>query len=74
MSKTFGVGIVGAGTIGRVHAAELEGVDGARLVAVAEPHERAGRGLADAHGAEWHPNLGELVARDDVEVVVLCTP
>ncbi len=74
MSKTFGVGIVGAGTIGKVHAAELAGVEGAELVAVAEPHEESGRGLAGAHGAEWHPNLQGLLARDDVEVVVLCTP
>ena len=74
MSKTFGVGIVGAGTIGKVHAAELSGVEGAKLVAVAEPHEEAGRGLAKAHGAEWCPNLEGLLARSDVEVVVLCTP
>ncbi len=74
MSKIFGVGIVGAGTIGGVHAVELEGIEDARLVAVAEPHEEAGRGLAEIHGAEWHPNLGGLLARDDVEVVAICTP
>jgi predicted dehydrogenase len=74
VSKTFGVGIVGAGTIGRVHAAELAGVEGAQLVGVAEPHEETGRGLAGAHGAGWHPNLAELLARDDVEVVTICTP
>ncbi len=74
MSKTFGVGIVGAGTIGKVHAAELAGIECAELVAVAEPHEGAGRRLAEAHGAGWHPNLGGLLARDDVDVVVLCTP
>jgi UDP-N-acetyl-2-amino-2-deoxyglucuronate dehydrogenase len=70
----FGVGIVGAGTIGNVHAAQLAGLEAAELVAVAEPREEAGRELARSYGAEWHPNLGGLLARDDVDVVVLCTP
>ncbi|MDQ4127455.1 MAG: Gfo/Idh/MocA family oxidoreductase [Actinomycetota bacterium] len=74
MSRTFGVGIVGAGTIGRVHAAELAGIEAAELVAIAEPHEGAGRELAGVYGAEWHPDLEGLLARDDVDVVVLCTP
>ncbi len=36
MSDTFKVGIVGAGIIGEVHARELEGVDNATVIAVAE--------------------------------------
>jgi predicted dehydrogenase len=72
--KTFGVGIVGAGTIGTVHAKALEGIGGAKLVAVAEPREEAGRELAGGHGADWHPDPEALLARDDVDVVVLCTP
>ena len=74
MSKTFGVGIVGGGTIGKVHAAQLAGVEGAELVAVVEPHEEAGRRLAGSYGVGWHPYLEGLLARDDVDVVVLCTP
>ena len=71
---TFGVGIAGAGTIGAVHARALDELQGARLVAVAEVHEVTGRKLAKAHGAEWHAELGELLARPDVDVVVICTP
>jgi UDP-N-acetyl-2-amino-2-deoxyglucuronate dehydrogenase len=74
VSRTFGVGIVGAGTIGKVHAAELAGVEDAELVAIANRGEEAGRELAGSHGVEWHPNLGGLLARNDVDVVVLCTP
>jgi predicted dehydrogenase len=70
----FGVGIAGAGMIGKVHAAELAGVEAAEVVAVAEPLEEAGRELAGGHGAEWHPTLEALLAREDVDVVVLCTP
>jgi UDP-N-acetyl-2-amino-2-deoxyglucuronate dehydrogenase len=74
VSRTFGVGIVGAGTIGKVHAAELADVQAAELVALAEPREEAGRELAGSHGVDWHPDLEGLLARDDVDVVVLCTP
>jgi UDP-N-acetyl-2-amino-2-deoxyglucuronate dehydrogenase len=71
---TFGVGIAGAGTIGAVHAEALDELQDARLVAVAETREVTGRKLAEAHGAEWHAELGELLARPDVDVVILCTP
>src|SRR5687767_7061405 len=57
VSRTFGVGIVGAGTIGKVHAAELASVEDAELVAIANRGEEAGRELAGSHGVEWHPDL-----------------
>ena len=72
--ETFGVGISGAGTIGAVHAEALEELEDARLVAVAAAREVTGRRLAEAHGAEWHAGFGELLARPDVDVVILCTP
>jgi UDP-N-acetyl-2-amino-2-deoxyglucuronate dehydrogenase len=71
---TFGVGIAGAGTIGAVHAEALDELQGARLVAVAEAREVTGRKLAETHGAEWYAELGELLTRPDVDVVVICTP
>ena len=72
--ETFGVGISGAGMIGAVHAEALEELEDARLVAVAAAREVTGRKLAEAHGAEWHARFGELLARPDVDVVILCTP
>ncbi len=73
-TQTFGVGIVGAGTIGAVHARAISQITDARIVAFAEPREDAGRQLAGEHGAEWHASLEELLGRPDVDVVVLCTP
>jgi predicted dehydrogenase len=72
--ETFGVGMAGAGMIGTVHAEALDEIEGARLVAVAAAHEATGRKLAETHGAEWHAEFGELLARTDVDVVILCTP
>lgn len=71
---TFGVGIVGAGTIGSLHAREIGAIRGAEVVAVADPREAAGRALAAEHGAGWYADGAGLLARSDVDVVVLCTP
>jgi UDP-N-acetyl-2-amino-2-deoxyglucuronate dehydrogenase len=68
------VGIIGAGTIGQMHAAALAGLEGVWIAAVAEPREEAGRALAEQYGAEWVADEAELLARPDVDVVILATP
>lgn len=70
----FGVGIIGAGTISKVHARAIQRIQATRLVAVAEPREDAGRQLAGEHGAVWHSDAEALLGREDVDVAVLCTP
>lgn len=74
MSEAFKVGIVGAGIIGEVHAGALEGVDSAKVVAVAEPREEAGRKLAGKHGATWYSSFTEMLADPDIDLVILGTP
>jgi predicted dehydrogenase len=72
--RAYGVGIVGAGTVGTLHAREIEAIEGVEVVAVADPRKVAGRGLAAEHGARWYADGAGLLARSDVDVVVLCTP
>ena len=74
MTDVFKVGIVGAGTIGQVHAKALEGVDNTTIVAVADPREEAGRALADKAGAQWYASYVEMLADPLVDVVILGTP
>ena len=71
--ETLAVGIVGAGTIGRVHVRAIAGLDGVRVAAVAEPQETVGRELASEAGAEWRSSLEDLL-NDSVDIVVLATP
>jgi predicted dehydrogenase len=71
---TFGVGIVGAGAIGAVHAEVLDELKDARLVAVTSAGEATGRKLAERHRAKWHAELEGLLLRPDVDVVLICTP
>jgi predicted dehydrogenase len=65
---------VGAGTIGNVHANALKDVEGSKIVAVAEPREAAGKSLADASGATWYASYTDMLANDDVSLVILATP
>jgi predicted dehydrogenase len=74
VSNRLGIGIVGAGVIGKIHANALKSIEQARVVAIAEPREGAGRSLADSAGARWYPAYEEMLAEPDVDVVVIATP
>lgn len=74
MTRLFGVGIVGAGVIGTVHAAAIANLADARLVAIADPDRQAGRTLAEAHGVSFEPSDDDLFARPEIDVVILATP
>lgn len=74
MARQLGIGIAGAGVIGALHAGALEGIDGTRLLAIAEPREEAGKELAGKHGARWYATFDELVAQPDIDLVILATP
>jgi myo-inositol 2-dehydrogenase/D-chiro-inositol 1-dehydrogenase len=68
------VGIVGAGRIARVHATHAASSDELRLAAVADVDARAARTLADELGCEALDGAEELLARDDVDAVLVATP
>jgi len=76
MSKTYGVGIIGAGVISDQHAMAVGRVDGrARLVAVADVDEASRRALTDRYFVPVSvEDYRELLARDDVDLVNICTP
>lgn len=70
-------GIVGCGGIAGTHAEclkKLEDEGLAQLVAGAEPHE----GRRKTFGEKWeiamHASLDELLARDDIDAVTICSP
>jgi len=46
----------------------------ARLVAIADDDVERGQAMSAQFGVPWHQNYGELLARDDVDAVIVTTP
>ena len=67
------LGLIGAGKIARVHAANLAGLDGARLAAVADVVS-GGRTGARGRDRRRPVDAEALLGRDDVEAVLVTTP
>lgn len=74
MSQRFKIGISGAGTIGKIHAEALKGIDQAELVAVAEPREDAGMAFVDEFGGTHYASYPDMLANADIDVVIVAAP
>ena len=74
VGKVSGFGIVGTGVIAAMHAAAIETLPGARLVAVTDVAAETAAAFAAARGCAAEPSLDALLARPDVDVVCVCVP
>lgn len=71
----YGFGIVGCGMIAHFHARAINEVRGAKLVAVHTSNPAHGRSVAkEVGGCDVHSDLDEMLARDDLDIVNICTP
>jgi myo-inositol 2-dehydrogenase/D-chiro-inositol 1-dehydrogenase len=68
------VAMLGAGRIGKIHAANAANNPRCKLVAVADPIKEAAEGLAKALGAETSTDAKAVVTRSDVDAVIIGTP
>lgn len=68
------VGIIGAGNMGAYHAGVIARQPGCSVVAVTGKDSARARGLADQLGAETVPDARTLVARAEIDAVVVTTP
>ena len=71
--KTLNIALVGAGTIGRMHARHLaRSIDGARLYGVADVWAEGAKACAEQNGAaRWTADYRELLAEPAVDAVVI---
>lgn len=72
-AEAMRIGLLGAGRIGAVHAAAVDAVPGARLVAVADALPGAAERIAARYGAERR-DLDAIVGAHDVDAILICTP
>ena len=72
--KTHGFAIVGCGLIADFHAKAIDSVPNARLVVTASRSAKNARRVAKPYRADWTTNWRDVLKRDDVDVVNVCTP
>ncbi|MGE5623577.1 MAG: Gfo/Idh/MocA family oxidoreductase [Methanocella sp.] len=68
------VGLIGCGTMGRVHAEAYANLPGARLLAVADLRRPQAQEAAGFCGAEVMPDAEALIARPELDAVDICVP
>src|SRR4051794_21877630 len=65
-------GILGSGFMGRTHAEAIKHIENAELIAVALGSRAPG--LAADYGVQLCENVEQLIARDDIDAVIITTP
>lgn len=68
------LGVIGLGRMGAMHAANAARIAGLRVVAVSDPHGPSLVAASERLGAAGHPDWRELVGRDDLDAVLICSP
>jgi myo-inositol 2-dehydrogenase/D-chiro-inositol 1-dehydrogenase len=73
MASEIGLGLIGAGAIGRVHAKNIQtGIKGARLAAVADVDQKAANAVAG--DANVFSDYHEMIKDESVDGIIVCTP
>lgn len=70
----IGIGIIGAGHFGAVHARAMAEVDGVQLVASCREDRAAAEQFAQEHGGSAYSDWRQLLADPKVDAVVIATP
>jgi len=70
----YGFGIIGCGMIGRFHAAAIQSLAEARLVACCSRSFDSANKFAEEFDCEPTDRLESLLGRDDLSIVTIVTP
>lgn len=74
MTDTLRFGLLGCGVIGPTHAEAIASLPDAQLVAVADLNAETAQQLADRYHARPYTDYREMLAREQLDVVTICTP
>ncbi|HCU36396.1 MAG TPA: hypothetical protein DGT21_13385, partial [Armatimonadetes bacterium] len=70
----LGIGFIGCGGIHNAHAPHLVDNDGASIVCAMDVNADAAKAHCEKYGTQnWTTDHAELLARDDVDAVIICT-
>ncbi|MBP1996808.1 Gfo/Idh/MocA family protein [Paenibacillus eucommiae] len=73
-SNKVGFAVVGCGAISASHFTAIERAEEAELIAVCDANAELARKHADKYGVDSYSDFKELLTRDDIDVVCICTP
>lgn len=73
-SKVSGVGIIGAGRVSRDHVYAVKNIPGLQLIGVADTDESRATGFAQQHQCAAYTDHRDLLARDDVDLILAGVP
>ncbi len=74
MKAKLGVGIIGCGNISDTHAIAVSEIEGAELMAVCDVVPEKARVLAEKYGCSYYTDYKEMLKRDEIKVICVCTP
>jgi len=73
MTEPVGIGVIGVGLIGKSHLEHYAGIEGARVVAVADINEEEARRVGERFKVpNVYSDFRALLARDDIAAVDVC--
>jgi len=72
--RDYNFGIIGCGMISAFHAACIRDLPNANIVAAADAVESSAQTFAEKHSCAAHADYHEMVQRDDLDIVTICTP
>lgn len=72
--RKIGVGVVGAGAWGKNHIRNFSELDKANLIAIVDQDADRAKLLAKKFNIEFYKDTDELLKRDDIDAITICTP
>lgn len=72
--KPLGVGVIGVGDWGKNHVRVFSELEEATVIAIADSDSNRAKALANKFNATHYTQTDELLQRDDVDAVTICTP
>ncbi|NLC45186.1 MAG: Gfo/Idh/MocA family oxidoreductase [Clostridiales bacterium] len=73
--KKYGFGIIGCGAVSKFHLDAVQNIKNAELIAVCDISEEMSKRTAENYNCiNWYTDYKQLLGRDDIDIVSICTP
>ena len=73
MSKTFGFGVIGMGSIAPFHIRSIQEIPNCELRAVASSNEERARKAGTEYSVPHYTDYEALIQREDIDIICICT-